>query len=91
MAPFPKGHEALVAAGYLYLSASTCKAEGCGYQIYWYKAPPGQIMPIDAGTQEPHWKVCCGAKAFRKKARAAAKPEPVQLQRNMFDREPGED
>ncbi len=89
MADFPKGHAALVAAGYHFLGQGACKAEGCGYQIYWYRAPSGQIMPIDAGSQLPHWRVCVNAKKFRKRKREA--DPPPESQRNLFEREPGED
>ena len=87
--PFPHGHKALVASGYTYLGEGNCKATGCGWKILWYRAPTGQIMPIDRETKEPHWKVCVAAEKFRKKKK---KPiPPPEPQGNLFEREPGEE
>jgi len=70
--PFPKGHEQLVAAGYVYLGAGKCKHDECGYEILWYRTPNGMKMPIDRESKLPHWQVCIAAENFRKKNR---KPE----------------
>lgn len=89
MGAFPKGHDALVAAGYSYKGEGVCKTVECGAKILWYRAPSGQIMPIDSITQTPHWLSCAGANSHRKKK---AKPEPpAEPQRTLFDREPGDD
>lgn len=86
MDPFPKGHNALVAAGYIYGSESICKREGCGYKIRWYRQPSGSFIAVDKDSQGPHWKVCIGEREHRrKKAKPAPPPEP---QMNMFEREP---
>jgi hypothetical protein len=90
VAPFPKGAKELAQAGYIYRGDSICKHPECKALIHWFQhSETKQKMPIDSITREPHWKTCIGADGFRKKKKAPA--EPVELQRNMFEREPGED
>ena len=87
MSSFPKGPKELSKAGYIYLGDSYCKAEGCGALLHWYKySVTGQRIPVDSITRTPHY-LSCAARTKKK----PPKTHPVQLQRNMFEREPGED
>lgn len=91
MALVPQGHDALVAAGYTFRGEGVCKTPECGAKILWYRAPSGQVMPIDYITLTPHWKSCAGAVSHRKKKEKAEPEQPAELQRDLFNREPGEE
>jgi hypothetical protein len=75
---FPEGPKELARAGYIYVNDSKCKDVECGALIHWYKAPSGQIMPIDSITKTPHWLSCPGAARFRRKKKKEKAPDPQQ-------------
>ena len=62
--PFPKTHDELIAAGYIFKNGGHCR--GCGQKIQWYQTPKGKVMPLDMDTYEPHWSSCPKADNFRK-------------------------
>jgi hypothetical protein len=63
---FPRKHEDLIAAGYLYRGQGTCRA--CQAVVLWYRnSKTSKMMPVDYLTREPHWSICPGAKDFRSK------------------------
>jgi hypothetical protein len=71
---FPRSHSALIAEGYRFASAASCR--DCGGPVWWYVTPLGRRLAVDAVTHRPHfWK--CPPRA--RKAEALSPPPQMEL------------
>ena len=61
---FPRTDNELVAQGYEFQNKTKCR--GCGADIEFWRTPRGKMIPLDAGTLEPHFSTCPKVKDFRK-------------------------
>jgi hypothetical protein len=70
---FPEGppnkesqQEQLAASkGWGFLNTANCK--GCSATIDWYKTDKSKYMPLNAGTDVPHWSTCPNREQFKRK------------------------
>jgi hypothetical protein len=65
--PFPKTETELRAAGYEPPpDGKESKCRGCGAALEFWRTPKGKIIPLEAGSLEPHWTNCPNADEFRR-------------------------
>lgn len=77
---WPRSHEEMGAAGYIYSGESTCRA--CRARILFYRTPNGGKIPINPKDFTTHFATCSAAKDFRKvKPRKKERP---RLQGDLF-------
>jgi hypothetical protein len=57
----------LTVAGYKFDNRSRFKGATCGAEIEWWWTPNNRLIPLDAGTMQPHFATCPDVAEFRKR------------------------
>lgn len=56
----------LTKAGYKFERRRRCYGRTCGAEIEEWRTPGGKMIPLDAGTLEPHFATCPDVEQFRR-------------------------